>query len=293
MDGRLQHLLAGAFLCGLVGCSSFGDKTPKMPKPTGEPPFVMNNQTIIDDRTSRKDGPMKVETMITVANVRVQASIDENKSTQQREELANSARLLYEAALKREPKNLDAMRGMARMYAVLADKEKCVEWYQRAGKAHPNNAEVWYEMGKALGSHFKDKDGALSGLHAAAKLAPENRAYRTELGFTLAWCNRYDEAYAWLSRVMPEAKARYNLAGIAEHNGDTAQARMQLANALKADPTHQQSKQMLAALNGMRDAGDSPIRNASHEQSSSKFDRSIPVESMMPHRSNPRVNSQE
>jgi Tfp pilus assembly protein PilF len=265
MDGRLKRFLAGSLLCGLVGCSHFRDNTPK-PIPTNEPPLVMTDRPIVEERRSKNE-PIKIDTLIAVGTVRVQAAADENRSSQDREELANQARLAYNQVLAREPKHLDALRGMARMYAVLRDKDKCVEWYQKATKAHPKSAEVWCEMGKALGSHFKDKDGMINCLHMAAKLAPENRSYRNELGFSLAFAGRYDEGFAWLSRTMPEAKARYNLAGIAEHNGQPEQAKIQLALAIKADPMHAQSKAMLAALSGVRmQPTESPIQAARHEQ---------------------------
>jgi tetratricopeptide (TPR) repeat protein len=233
--------------------------------PSGEPPLAMTDRPIVEERRGKND-PIKTETLIAVATVRIQAAVDPNRSTQEREELANHARLAYQKVLTREPKNLEALRGMARMYAVLQDKGKCLEWYRRAEQAHPKNADLMFEMGKTLGSHFKDKDAMIACLQAAAKLAPENRTYRNELGFTLALAGRYDEAYEWLIRTMSEAKARYNLAGIAEHNGQSQQAKMQLALALKADPSHEPSKEMLAAIGAQRDTPmETPIRSVSHE----------------------------
>lgn len=268
MDGRLKRLLAGGVLCTMLGCGHLRDKNSTPPMGSGEPPFAMTDKPVIEDRDGKKDGPIRVETMVVYANLRVQAAADENCTTQKREELCNSARLLYQQSLKREPKNYEAMLGMARMYAVVRDKDKCVEWYEHATKAYPTKGEVWYEMGKTLGSYFKDKEGAANSLHAATKLAPENRTYRTELGFTLAWAGRYDEGFAWLVRTMPEAKARYNIAGIMEHNGQVDQAKMWLAMALQADPNHEPSKQMIAALTGAprEPMKDNSLQNVNYDQ---------------------------
>lgn len=265
MDGLWKRLIAGGLLCTSIGCSHFRDKGgPKLPGSTGEPPFAMNS---IDD--GKKSGPVKVETLIALGNVRVQAAADDKRSTQERENLANQARISYEQALKREPKNVDACLGMARMYAVVRDREKCLEWYQRALKGNTNPGDIHYEMAKVIGGKFKDKPAAVQYLQAAVKALPDNRTYRTELGFTLAWAGRYDEGYTYLSKTMPEAKARYNLAGIMEHNGKIELAKAQLALALKAEPGHEQSKDMLAALNGTpRDIPEdaAPVQAVNHEQ---------------------------
>lgn len=287
MDGRIKRLLAGGILCGLIGCSHFRDKSPK-PITTGEPPMVMTDRPVVEERRTKNE-PLKIETLLAVATVRMQAAMDENRTTQEKEELANQASQAYQKVLSREPKNLEAMRGMARMFAVLHDKDKCVEWYQRAVQAQPKNADIMYEMGKTLGSHFKDRDAMIHCLHTAAKLAPENRTYRNELGFSLALARRYDEGYAWLIRTMPEAKARYNLAGIAEHNGQTDQARIQLALAIKADPTHEPSKIMLAALSGEREKpSENSLRTVHHQQLAPPLpvppgpSPTIPIDPLMP-----------
>lgn len=290
MDGLWKRLLAGGILCGTLGCGHFRDKSSR-PMGTGEPPLAMSQKPGENERRSKNEAPIKTETLLALGAVRTQASADENRPTNEREDLANQARVVYQQVLARDAKNLDAMLGMARMYGVVRDKEKCVEWYQRASQTYPNKAEIWYEMGKTLGSHFKDKEGAIASLHHAAKLSPENRGYRNELGFTLAWAGRYDEGYAWLSRTMPEAKARYNLAGVMEHNGQTEQAKMQLALALQADPGHEAAKQMMAALTGgSRELpSDNPIQQASHEQWSTIPTNSTPkspVEAPMPQRVN-------
>jgi Tfp pilus assembly protein PilF len=256
MEGRWKRLLASVVLCGLIGCNSFR----KSPNLTPEPPLARQEKP--------KDGPVGAEAHVVFGNVRLQASVAENRTPQERQELQDQARLAFQQALKRDPKNLNAMLGMARLYAVVKDKERCVEWYEKAGKAHPAKGDVPYEMGKALGSHFKDKDGAIQCFHAATKLDPENRKYRSELGFTLAWAGRYDEAYAWISRVMPEAKARYNLAGFMQHNGHADQAKQQLALAVQADPGFEAPKKALSWYSGAQDQGAhiDQVLPVSHEQ---------------------------
>ncbi len=287
MDGLWKRLLAGSLLCGAVGCSHFRDNNPK-PLPTTEPPLAMTDRPIIEDRRAKNEGPIKVETLVTLGNVRVQAAADENRSNAEREDLAKQARTVFQQALSREPKNLEATLGMARMYAVVREKDKCMEWYQRAAQTNPNKGEIWFEMGKCMGSTFKDRDTAIACLHTATRVSPEDRRYRTELGFTLALAGRYEESRAWLSRTMPEAQARYNLAGMMKHNGHTEMAKRELALALHADPNHEPSRDMLADLSGAREMQpDNPVHNASYEQSPMSPvgpSPKIPIDPMIPRR---------
>jgi Tfp pilus assembly protein PilF len=242
MEGRWKRLVFCGILCATTGCSLLrGDRKP-IPQGTGEPPVAS-----ADDK--RPVGP---NLLVQMADVRLQAAMDPNKSAAERDALCNDARVNYQKALQQDPKYLDAMLGMARFYAVVKDRDNCKDWYVRATKAYPDNAKIQYEEGKVLGAHFKDRDGAIAALHQATKLDPDNRVYRKDLGFTLAWAGRYDEAFAWISRVMPEAEARYNMAGLMHFNGHDAQARQQLVLALKADPKFEPSKMALAALDGKR-----------------------------------------
>jgi Tfp pilus assembly protein PilF len=258
MDGRWQRLLVGCILCGLVGCSHFGDHPPK-PRDTGEPPIA---------KTEDKRGPLSPATQMTVANLRLQASLEEGHTPVERDELQNQARLTYEQILKRDPKYLDAMIGMARLYAAVHDKTKCVDWYQKAAKAFPNRGDIPHEMGFALIKNFKDSEGALQCFHAATKADPENRTYRKVLGLELARSGRYEESYAWLSRALPtEADAHYNLAGMMEHNGQVDMAKREFALALQADPNHAGAKRAMAFYSGALDKPQAEnVQRANYEQ---------------------------
>lgn len=259
MEGRWKSLMAAGVLCGLTGCGLL-DKKPASSMGTVEPPITSNSR---DDRRG-KDGPVGANLLVQLGEVRIQAATDPNKTAAERESLCNEARITYEKALQQEPKNLDAMLGMARLYAVVKDKEKCVEWYQRASKTYPKNAKVPSEEGKVLGAHFKDKDAAIQCMHTATILDPENRVYRKDLGFTFAWAGRYKEAYAWIVTVMPEAEARYNLAGLMHFNGHDDLAKQELALALKANPNFEPSKQALASYMKPNEQQGEGIQNVSY-----------------------------
>jgi Tfp pilus assembly protein PilF len=240
MEGRWKQLVFCGVLCATTGCSLLRDKKPVGPSGTGEPPVA----------AAEEKRPVGPDLLVQMADLRLQAAMDPGKSVSDREALCNDARINYQKAMEKDPKHLGAMLGMARFSAVVKDRDSCKEWYARATSIHPNNAKIPYEQGKVLGAHFKDRDGAIASLHQATKLDPDNRLYRKDLGFTLAWAGRYDEGYQWLSRVMSEAEARYNVAAMMHFNGQDNQARQQLVLALKVDPKFEPSKMALASLNG-------------------------------------------
>jgi len=275
MEGRWKRLVFCGILSASTGCSLFHDKKPAAPGGTGEPPIASANE---------KRGPIGPNLLVQMADVRLQASLDPNKSAPEREALCNDARVNYQKALQQDPKHLDAMLGMARLYAVVKDKDTCMQWYARAIKAYPTNAKIHYEEGKVLGAHFKDREGAIAALYEATKLDPENRVYRKDLGFTLAWAGRYDEGYQWISRVMSEAEARYNVAGLMHFNGNDDQARQQLVLALKADPKFEPSKMALAALDGKNPPQqmDSQIQTVSYDDYPVPPSPAAPTQGYMP-----------
>lgn len=85
------------------------------------------------------------------------------------------------------------------------------------------------------------------------------------LGFCLARTGKWDEAFAMLCQIMPEAQARHNLAGLLDHLGYADASKQQLQAAVKADPNYAPARDFLAELdqprvpvdpNAVRQAGD-------------------------------------
>jgi Tfp pilus assembly protein PilF len=264
MDGRWKRLLVGGVFCALVGCSHFGDRNPNPPTETREPPLGTMSQKPAEE----KRGPVSASTQVTLGDLKLQASLAEGRSPAERDDLQNQARVAYEQALKRDSKSFEAMIAMARLYATMHDKNKCVEWYQKAAKANPGRGEIPNEMGFTMLKQFKDPERAITCFHEATKVEPENRAFRKSLGFTLAKMGRYEEAYAWLSRAMPsEADAHYNLAGIMEHNGNRDLAKQEFAKAMQSDPNHTGARQAMAYYSGSSSRpSDVPVQPANYER---------------------------
>lgn len=280
MDGRWKKLIAGGVLCGALGCNSSPFKKTTTPESTSEPPINLFSKTTpttkpFKETSSKseaivKDGmPIKAETLVALANVRLQAALAPDRSERDRDEQLLQVRNIYQQALKSDPKNLDAMLGMARVYKGTQDKAKCVEWYQRALQVAPNHAGIWGEMGQSLDG-LKDRDAAISCYHQATKIDPDSKPYRKALGFALARQGRYEEGFAWLSRCVPPSEAHFLIARMMDHNGHHDLATRQFALAVKADPTNEIAQLALSnksAPDSIRDVTPSPaIQIVGYEQ---------------------------
>jgi tetratricopeptide (TPR) repeat protein len=108
---------------------------------------------------------------------------------------------------------------------------------QAAIRAQPQEPELWHQHGLCLG-RAKQFDAAVESLRRAAELRPKNDDYNKAVGFMLARMGRPDDALPWLTRAMPEADARYNLARMMQHIGREDDGQEQLSQALRADPNH-------------------------------------------------------
>jgi tetratricopeptide (TPR) repeat protein len=266
MDGRWKLLLAGGLVAALAGCKSTPQQPdppaysptmpaspvspaqpmpPKMSKAPGKAAVFTADPA---DETAKKDGPLSPTTYVTFANTYVDSvARDPHKPSAERERLLTQARDFYNYALARDPKQVDALLGLGQMYHISGETAKVQEIEQRLKAEHSKDAKVWGWMAVRAGQ-AKQWDAAIESYHTAAKLDPDNRVYRTHLGFTLARAGRYREGYEWLKTVMKEADARFNMAQMQIHNGHPDAAREELAKALSADPEFKAARDQLMAL---------------------------------------------
>jgi predicted Zn-dependent protease len=180
------------------------------------------------------------------ANTHVQVALGD-PSPPNKDEMLDMARHRYERALKQDPKHQGALLGLARMYVRTGEREKAAAAFKRYVDVHPKDAAVQHEAAMAC-ARFQDWTGACAWCDAALRLDPENRAMQKTRGFCLARAGRWDEAFAAMCRVMPEAQARYNIAAVLLHTNQPEASRQQLQLALRADPQHANTIDMLAEL---------------------------------------------
>ncbi len=101
------------------------------------------------------------------------------------QEIRDAARQDYERALKSDPKNVPAYRGLARLDTAVRNHARAIQTYQTALQIAPNNAALWYEMGMSH-NYLRNWEPALQCLNRAAQLEPANRYYSNTLGIVLA-----------------------------------------------------------------------------------------------------------
>jgi tetratricopeptide (TPR) repeat protein len=265
MDGQWQRLLASGILLGIVGCGSTGGKTPAPPVNTAEPPLSSSAKP----EKRGKNDPIKLETLLAFANTYREAAALPDRSERDRESALAMARARYEEVLKRDANNLEALLGMARCCKIAQDRTACLDWYQRATKASPKNAQVWGEMGQALDG-LQDRDTAIQCYHKATQLDAKDKNYSKALGLALCRAGRYQEGYAWLSRCMTPAEAHVCVGRMMDHNGHPELAYQQFDEALRADPNNETARLALSNASVPNDGiplvTPTPIQTVSYQQ---------------------------
>jgi tetratricopeptide (TPR) repeat protein len=167
----------------------------------------------------------------------------------ERQQLRDSARRAYQHVLDKDPKNYEALHGLARLYVDMGDRERAVAAYQQLLKSHPKEAVLSFELGMAY-ARWKQWEPALSHLQTALDLDPENRQCAHTLGYCLARAGRANEALEVFKKADGEAQAHYNLARMLHHLKQDDLSREHLNSALEADPKLEPARQLLAELDG-------------------------------------------
>lgn len=188
--------------------------------------------------------PGNPDSLVVISDMRVSAALDEKTTAADRADLLADARRGYDRALKADPKHAGALLGLARLHAHTGQKEDAVAAYKNYLAHYPQDAETVHEVAVAH-AKWNNCEQAVAWCEYALKMAPECRAAKKTMGCCLARGGKYEEAFATLSQIMPEAEARCNLAGLLDHMGHTEASKAQLRLALKADPTYAPARDLL------------------------------------------------
>jgi Tfp pilus assembly protein PilF len=270
MDGRRLRgwWLSGLLIAGTVGCSNRNTVQPPFDtaKPITGVPMASKSKSFWSgvskpaappvEMASKvdPDAPAKPETHAVLANAQVESAFSEDQPPAGREMLLDKARQGYQKALQMDPKNKVALIGLAKYYVRLNEREKAVETYKRYFAAYPKDKDVAHEVALAH-AQWKDWAGAAAWCEFALKIDPENLTARKTMAFCLARAGKWDEGFAVMCQVMPEAQARYLMARVLEHQNQPEACRLQLELAIQADPTYIPAREFLTELDqAMRSA---------------------------------------
>ena len=153
----------------------------------------------------------------------------------------------YQQALKVEPKNVDAIVGLARLYDQQGNSQQAVATYQKALKLHPRNAIVYNDFGLCYGRR-RELAPAQQMLQKAVELEPGRANYRMNLATVLVDMGRPADAFQQLAAAQPQGVAHYNLACLLDERGQHDQAADQARQALAKDPSLTPARELLAQL---------------------------------------------
>lgn len=270
MDGRLRLWLAGGLVAvtlPAVGCKVFDPNAPtggpgaavvpappgpiqqaSWRQPKGAAATFRPTETPTSMPQSRKKGqPFKPETDIAIADVELEAAFDETRTGTDRDRILDVARQRFQEALRKDPKNKDALLGLAKLYTWANDRERAVGKYHEALRHHPKDPEVAFALMRAQ-VRFEDWAGACKACEMAMAIDPENRTFRKAYGSVLAKAERWDESFEVLMGVMTESEARTHLGRMLIDNGRLPEGQQQLQAALSKDPKNETAHRVLAEL---------------------------------------------
>ena len=153
----------------------------------------------------------------------------------------------YKMALEEEPKNLQALLGLARIYDNTGDRAKALKYYQLAVKYHEDSATAQNDLGLCLIREKKPKE-SIAALEKAIEIEPTKALYRNNLARILVELDRTPEAYKILVPVHGEAVAHYNIGFLLNERGLKPQALEQFRLAAQLDPNLKVAKQWINLL---------------------------------------------
>jgi tetratricopeptide (TPR) repeat protein len=241
MDGRWKFWLMSGLICTTIGCK--GGMFSKNKSPSDFP----KQQPEVEERVQK--GPLKPETILAFGHAALDAADPKYvRSQPERERLLNESLKHYTQVLEKQPKNIEALAGMAKASFYLGDTNKADETYRMVLQMEPRNAQVWFEYSWVQSKLLKDPHGAVESLNEATRLDPTNTVCRRWLGRTLALANRTEEGVQVLMQNMSEAEARYEVAEMLNLTGNSAGCRKQLQLALQADPSFTLAREVLTEM---------------------------------------------
>lgn len=174
------------------------------------------------------------------------------KYAQMREDMGNHSVALdrYREILADNPDSIDARLGIARVEYKTGRVHEAEEILKATARRHPQNLQVWIDMGK-IQSEREQYAAAIHSLQRAVKLDSTSQVARFELGLALARNNQLDEAKGHLSFAVGDSAALYNIGYVLHDGGRDADAVRWFQEALGSYPdarTRKSAKDMIASL---------------------------------------------
>lgn len=148
------------------------------------------------------------------------------------------ARRHYGEISKEQPKNVDALLGLARLDMLVGEYEAAEVALKKAVKLAPDSPAAQSALG-ALYANQGDWSRAVDPLTKAMLAAPQDSHHRFQLAVALTRCGDVDSAMPHFIRSVGDAEAHYNVGLILYETGrvDEAERHFQIAVAKKPELT--------------------------------------------------------
>ncbi|HUG89419.1 MAG TPA: tetratricopeptide repeat protein [Planctomycetaceae bacterium] len=163
----------------------------------------------------------------------------------------DDARVSYESVLRDDPKNVDALVGLARLDALAGRTDDAERRLAKALRDAPGQPRVLAAQGQ-LFAHLNRWPEAVDALNAAVLAAPQTPDYRYQLAVALARSGDIDTALPHFAKTVGVAEAHYNVGYILHEQGRAREAERHLAEALRQRPDLHVAQTVLDELRGGR-----------------------------------------
>lgn len=163
------------------------------------------------------------------------------------------ARRQYAAVTELQPKNVDALLGLARLDQMSGNVEAAEQGFKAAVKLAPDSATTQYSLGQFYGSQKRWSE-ASDALTKAMLADPNEPQYRYALAVSLARQGDIDSALPHFIRTIGDAEAHYNVGLILQEQGKLDEAERQFAIAVAKKPDLAEAQSWLTHLRQQRGA---------------------------------------
>lgn len=168
------------------------------------------------------------------------------------------ARSGYESVLAKEPKNVEALLGLARLDEKAQRLVKAEEGYASALALQPKSPRVLSEVGKFY-SQQQRWEKAIPLLQDAQRIEPHEKSHQFNLGMALTKAGRSDEALPHFTEAVGEAAAHYNIGRLLIESGKSAEAEKQFTLALAKNPSLADAQYFLDEIRSEKTTRSEPL----------------------------------
>ena len=168
------------------------------------------------------------------------------------------ARTHYNRVAEQNPKNIEAVLGLARIDLASGMTYEAEQGFLKALRLDPNSAAALHALGQFYASQERWPE-AVDMLNKAMLASPAERQYRYDLAVAMVRAGDINGAMPHFIRTVGDAEAHYNVGYILQQEGHLAEAEQQMLLAVTKKPDMHEAQ---VWLDEIRRAQESPYMTA-------------------------------